>query len=217
MSAIASPRYPVAYEADYVEQRSRLTTFFRLVMIIPQLILGYALGIAIVVTVLISWFALLFTARYPEGLYGFNSDLVRWQARLQSYEYLLTDVYPPFGIGEHPEYPVRVTFAPRLEHYSRARVFFRGVLLVVLYPISFVYSALLTACAVGAWFYIMVKGRQHPGLQTGMVVAMAWSTRFSAYLALLTEHFPPFLPSGEQLLGPPRIDGPAPGAFLPPA
>ena len=63
--------YPVTFEADYVERRSRLTTFFRLLLVIPHLIVLYLWGIVAGIAVVIAWFALLFTARYPRGLYMF--------------------------------------------------------------------------------------------------------------------------------------------------
>jgi hypothetical protein len=61
----------VTFEADYVERRSRLTTFFRLLLVIPHLIVLYLWGIVAGIAVVIAWFALLFTARYPRGLYMF--------------------------------------------------------------------------------------------------------------------------------------------------
>src|SRR3954468_2026192 len=100
--------YPVGYEADYVEERSRLTTFFRYLMAIPVMIVMYVYGIGLLFSWLISGLVLLFTAKYPEGLYTFNSNALRFMTRLNGYTMLLTDQYPPFDLAEHPEYPVRV-------------------------------------------------------------------------------------------------------------
>ena len=65
--------YPVTFKADYVEKRSRLTTFFRLILAIPHIIFLYFYGLAAGVVVIIAWFALLFTGRYPPGMYDFVS------------------------------------------------------------------------------------------------------------------------------------------------
>jgi hypothetical protein len=46
----------------------------------------------------IAWFAILFTGRYPEGLYHFGSGVLRWNIRVDAYLLLLTDVYPPFSL-----------------------------------------------------------------------------------------------------------------------
>ena len=55
--------YPVTFELDYIERRSRLTTFFRGLLVIPQVIVFYLYSIAFIVVYIIAWFALLFTAR----------------------------------------------------------------------------------------------------------------------------------------------------------
>ena len=111
--------YPVRYQADYVERRSRLRTFFRWLLIIPHLIVAYVFGIAAVFSVLIAWFVLVFTARYPRGLYDFNSGMLRFFTRFNGYRWLVTDAFPPFGIAPDDNYPVRVHVDPPQERYSR--------------------------------------------------------------------------------------------------
>ena len=63
--------YPVTFKADYVEKRSRLTTFFRLLLAIPHLIASSSTCSPPEFVVIIAWFALLFTGRYPQGMYDF--------------------------------------------------------------------------------------------------------------------------------------------------
>ena len=67
--------YRVTFKADYVEKRSRLTTFFRLLLAIPHIIFLYFYGLAAGVLVIVAWFALLFTGRYPQGMYDFVARL----------------------------------------------------------------------------------------------------------------------------------------------
>src|SRR6476620_9608334 len=100
--------YPVGYEADFAVERSRLTTFFRYLLAIPQFLVAIVYGIGVLFAALLAWFALLFTARYPEGLYNFGAGVVRWGAPVTTYIYPISNKYPPFHLGEHPEYPVRV-------------------------------------------------------------------------------------------------------------
>src|SRR5690348_1216873 len=111
--------YPIGYECDFAEERSRLTTFFRYFLAIPLFIVGIVYAIGAIVSIVIAWFALMFTARYPEGLYGFVAGTNRFFTRVNAYFRLQTDAYPPFDLGEHPEYPVRLTIAPPKESYSR--------------------------------------------------------------------------------------------------
>jgi hypothetical protein len=77
---------------------SRLRVFFRGIILIPQFIVLYVVGIAFGVVGLIAWFAVLFTGVWPEGLRNFALGFFRWEFRVLGYYYLLTDVYPPFSL-----------------------------------------------------------------------------------------------------------------------
>ncbi|HEY1457742.1 MAG TPA: DUF4389 domain-containing protein [Solirubrobacteraceae bacterium] len=59
--------YPVTFEVDYVEQRSRLTAFFRLILAIPLLVWGYFYSLVNLIAIVIAWFAILITGRYPKA------------------------------------------------------------------------------------------------------------------------------------------------------
>ena len=72
--------YPVRYEADYVEPQNRAKTFFRWILVIPWLIVGSIYGPSPIVAIL-AWFAMLFTGRYPQGLYRFHAGFLRFPAR----------------------------------------------------------------------------------------------------------------------------------------
>lgn len=67
----------------------------------PHYIVLFFLGIATVICVLIGWFAILFTGKYPKGLFDFVVGVMRWDLRVDAYAFLLTtDVYPPFTLYE---------------------------------------------------------------------------------------------------------------------
>ncbi len=100
--------YPVTFEADYVEQRSRLTAFFRLILAIPLAIWLYFYGIVASIALVIAWFAIVITGRYPQALYDFIAGFTRSLSRFTAYAALLSDHYPPFGSSDNPEYPVRM-------------------------------------------------------------------------------------------------------------
>lgn len=77
--------YPVGFEMDYVKRRSRLTTFFRYILAIPQFVFAWFYAIAFYVVLIIAWFALLFTGRWPRGLYGFAGGFLRYITRFSAY------------------------------------------------------------------------------------------------------------------------------------
>jgi hypothetical protein len=105
--------YPISYEADpALEGRNRLTTFFRYFLIIPWHIVAGLYGIVAFFAAVIAWFAIVFTGRYPQGLYDFNAGYLRMVTRVNGFYYLLDDAWPPFGGNEDPGYPVRWVPAP---------------------------------------------------------------------------------------------------------
>jgi len=68
---------------------------------IPHYFVLFFLGIAAIVSIVIAWFAILFTGRYPRGLFDFVVGVVRWSLRVEVYAFLLTtDRYPPFSLSD---------------------------------------------------------------------------------------------------------------------
>ncbi|HSI79522.1 MAG TPA: DUF4389 domain-containing protein [Solirubrobacterales bacterium] len=68
---------------------------------IPHYIVLFFLHIGVLVSVIISWFAILFTGRYPRGLFGYVEGVLRWHNRVVAYTAtLVTDRYPPFRLRE---------------------------------------------------------------------------------------------------------------------
>jgi hypothetical protein len=81
-----------------LEDRNRLTVFFRLLLVIPHLVVFIFLGLAAFVVLVIGFFAVLITGAWPEGLRTFLVNVLRWSTRMMAYMYLLTDEYPPFTL-----------------------------------------------------------------------------------------------------------------------
>ena len=90
--------YPVKYTAVYPEKMSRMTTFFRALLIIPHLIVLGVLTIAMGFVTVIAWFAILITGKYPKGMHDFSVGYMRWYSRMYAYYFLQTDKYPPFSM-----------------------------------------------------------------------------------------------------------------------
>ena len=90
--------YPITVNFDCQEKVSRLTTFIRSLMIIPQWIALWAVGIAVGTIRFVAWWYILFTGRYPAWAFNFTSGYIRWYTRVNGYYLLLTDKYPPFSI-----------------------------------------------------------------------------------------------------------------------
>ena len=185
--------YPVSYAADYAaEGRNRLTTFFRYIVAIPWQIVMTLYGLVASIAIVIAWFALLFTGRYPEGLYNFVGGYVRMSARVNAFSYLLTDEYPPFNGEDDPGYPVRTGIPEPLDKYSRLKVFFRYIIGIPVMILGAIHAIILLVVTVIAWFAILFTGRHPEGLFGPARSATAYLTRAGAYFGLLTEDWPPF-------------------------
>jgi uncharacterized membrane protein HdeD (DUF308 family) len=105
-----SDRYPstdeeqsVHLDLDYPDVKQDLNRWLPLVkwiLAIPHYIVLFFLGIAAVFAVIFAWFAILFTGRYPRGIFDFVEGVLRWGLRVQAYALLLaTDRYPPFRLA----------------------------------------------------------------------------------------------------------------------
>ena len=86
---------------DAKQELSRGLPLVKWLLAIPHYVVLFFLGIGLVVVTLIAWFAILFTGRYPRGLFDYTVGVMRWSTRVTCYAILLTtDKYPPFRLGE---------------------------------------------------------------------------------------------------------------------
>ena len=184
--------YPVTFEADYIEHHSRLTTFFRLILVIPLIVLLWFYEIVAFFVVIFAWFAIVITGRFPDALYGFLAGFIRFLTRATGYSSLLVDPYPPFGGAPDASYPIRMDFDGPLPSYSRVKTGFRFILAIPVAVLRWAIGLLLEVAAIGAWFVIVITGRLPRGLFDVMVLASSYTARSDAYLLLLTETYPPF-------------------------
>lgn len=106
-SALLLDDYPPFGDAPYPAEidmpairgaRDRLVVAVRPILVIPQLLAVWLIGLVWCVTTIVSWFAILFTGRYPKPLYDFAVGALRWTTRVEAYALLLTDDYPPFAL-----------------------------------------------------------------------------------------------------------------------
>ena len=188
-SALIGPPPVHVAVAEPAPQR-RLTVAFRILLVVPHLFVLYFLFIGAEVVAFLGWWAALFTARLPEFAVTFQSGVVRWATRVQAYNFLLTDAYPPFNLDDDPTYPVRVAI-PEPQRLNRAAVFFRYFLAV---PAGLLGGILIygagTLMAFIAWLIVLITGQLPPSFHLAYTAVVRFQTRYICYFLMLTPTYP---------------------------
>lgn len=186
-----SSRYPVHLQVDYPTSLSRWKIFFKWLFVIPNaFVLGFV-GIAFWVISFFSWWAVLFTGKYPKGFFDFVESYQRWVVNLSVYASLLRDEYPPFSgaAGRYPAVHFSVDYPDRL---NQIMVIFRVFTVI---PAAIVYFFVGIAAAfvqfVG-WFAILFSGNMPRGLFDFVVGSIRWNQRIFSYYFFMTDAYPPF-------------------------
>jgi hypothetical protein len=202
--------YPISYEADFNSSPDRVSTFFRLILAIPWFIVLMFWGLLFYVTHFIAWIAVIILGRYPEWLYNFNSGVVRFLVRTSAWIYLQTDAWPPFGLKDDPNYPIRVHFPPPAQSQSRLKALFRLILVLPMLLVMYAVNYIHLASAIIAWLTIVFRGYLPEAINSIMTYCNAFYARVYGYFAILTDDYPPV--GLERAAGPPA----APAAPTPP-
>jgi len=191
-AAVRDTDYPLRFDVEYPEKLSHWKVLVKWLLAIPQFIIVYLLQIVLGVMVFIAFFAILFTKRWPQGMWDFAVQIERWTANVVVYGVMLMrDEYPPFS-GEPGEYPV--TFeVEQPQELSRLMIFVKW-LLILPHLIVLIFVWLASAVVVFiAFFAILFTGRYPRGMFDFLVGAMRWSTRVNLYGQWLqTDRYPPF-------------------------
>ena len=190
-AAAPAPGYPLRYDVEYPEHLSRLLIFVKWLLAIPQFIVVYLLSLIAEIFIFIAFFAILFTRKYPKGLFDFVVNYYRWNANVGAYVGLLRDEYPPFSwdAGKYPvtlevDYPEQFgRWMPLIKWFlvipHVIAIMFLGIIAVLLYLIAF--------------FAILFTGKFPRGMFDFIVGVTRWSYRVNAYaFLLLTDESPPF-------------------------
>src|ERR671914_1377560 len=139
--------YPARLEGQLDPALSRWLWLVKWLLIIPHAVVLVFLWIAFVVLTIVAGFAILFTERYPRGIFDFNVGILRWAWRVGFYSYaaLGTDRYPPFTLGPVPDYPATldVRYPEQLS---------RGLVLVKWWLLAIPHYLVLGVFLGGGWF-----------------------------------------------------------------
>jgi Domain of unknown function (DUF4389) len=186
--AVSPSGYPVQVDIPRPAKTSRLLLLLRIFLILPQLLFAIVVSVVALVLALINYLVVLITGH--AAFVGFLSGTVRYLTRVNAYWYFLVDKYPPFSLGEAPEYPVEVLVA-RPGHIHRWRIFSYILAfphLLILYGLQI----LVSFTTLVAFVIVLIFGRYPAGLFGLGVALMRYQARLAAYLYLVVDRYPPF-------------------------
>jgi Domain of unknown function (DUF4389) len=187
-----NPAYPVRLDVDYPDRLSRLLIFVKWLLAVPHYIALFFLAIGAYVVIVISWFAVIITGRYPQGMFDYIVGFLRWGVRVSAYVFLMTDKYPPFSLADDPSYPVRLEI-DYPERIARWRPLIHWLLVIPAAIAASLILLLAYICVFIAWFAILITGRFPQGMFDVVEIAFRWLMRVDAFQYWMTEPYPPFV------------------------
>jgi hypothetical protein len=210
--------YAARLEIDYPEKLDRMTSFFRIIWIIPiAIILGLVSGAGETVTNTVflneagevmrttrdtvgglasglaaaTALMIIFRQRYPRWWFDFSRELTRFEARVGAYAALLTDRYP--STVEEQSVHLEIDYPDVEQDLNRWMPLVKWFLAIPHYIVLVVLGLVAVVASVIAWFAILFTGRYPRSLFDYVVGVGRWSLRVAAYAVLMvTDQYPPF-------------------------
>ena len=206
---------PTPYKArlniDYPEKLDRITTFFRVIWIVPIVTIlslltvtgnstmnsqtgeqiggsgaGITAGLFVATTLM-----LVFRMIYPRWWFDFARELTCFSTRVGAYLFLLTDRYP--STVDEQSVHLEIDYPNINQDLNRWLPLIKWLLAIPHYIVLAVLGLLVLVVSIIAWFAIIFTGRYPPGYFNYVVGVFRWSLRVTAYAFLLvTDRYPPF-------------------------
>jgi hypothetical protein len=187
--ALLTPSYPVQFSVDYPDRSlSRVSTFFRLLLAIPILLIFFLVGEAVILSTLLM---VLFRRKYPKWWFDWNLELLKFESRIDAYILLLRDEYP--STDEEQAVHLEIPYPDASQELNRWLPLVKWLLAVPHYIVLFFLIIIALIVAIISWFAILFTGRYPVSLFNFEVGVVRWGNRVYAYaFMLVTDRYPPF-------------------------
>ena len=198
METAAGPQsgaYPLQLDLSGPLTIERWRVVGNLILVIPHLIIAWALQSLLEALAVVAFITILFTGNIPRGLFKFMAMILRYTWRVTTYLLFMRESYPEFAFTPSELDPGtdQATFSiPYPDRLSRGLIFIKWLLVI---PNLLVLCFVALAAAVEliiAWFAVLITGEWPEGMRRFVVGTIRWGTRVRAYLYLMTDEYPPF-------------------------
>lgn len=188
--------FDIVHQSNYSRIELIVRTFFgQLYIALPHGFLLFFVGIASLVLGFISWFAVLFTGRYPRSFFDFQVSLMRWSTRVYARMVNLSDGYPAFGLSAtddkivlHVAYPEKLSQGLLL-----LRLFFQAIYVYIPHGFCLLFRFIATGFVIFiAWWAVLFTGKYPAGMHAFVVGSFRWAMRVQLYVSFMTDKYPPF-------------------------
>ena len=202
--------YPVAVSGELQPDVGRWLWLVKWLLLIPHAIVLVFLWIAFVLLTIVAGVAILFTQRYPRGIFDFNVGVLRWTWRVWFYSYWAngTDRYPPFTLDAAADYPARldVAYPGELNRWLPLVKWLLAIPHLILVGLfvggwgwgpdddwaGWGFAELVGILVVIACVILLFTGRYPPTLFNFALGLDRWALRVAGYVGLMTDRYPPF-------------------------
>jgi len=195
--------FDIKYQESYSRGELLLRSFFGYIYIlIPHMFVLLFLTIAAIFINIIAFWAILFTGKYPKGMFEFQIKFRLWQLRVNARLLNLSDGYPAFGLDTIDD---NITFEMDYpESLSRGTLILRalfGVFYVIIPHMFILYFRMIGVYVVlfVAWWAVLITGKYPKGMFDFVVGTFRWALRLGLYMSNMTDTYPPF--TGKVLAG----------------
>ncbi len=184
--------YPVQLSVDYPEDgRNRLTALFRIILMIPIIIIVAMASAGAGYLSLATVPMILFRKKYPRWWFDFMLEIRRFSARVNAYTSLLRDEYP--STDEHQAVHLEIAYPDAGGQLNRFMPLIKWLLAIPHYVVLIILWICALVVTLIAWFAILIVGRYPRALFDFVVGTARWGERVNAYAFLLTtDKYPPF-------------------------
>jgi len=195
------PNHASKLAIEYPDKLSRVMVLLKfflgwLYVGIPHGICLFIYGFVAAIVIFIAFWAILFTGKYPRGMFDFVVGYLRWSMRVNAYmSCYMRDEYPPFS-GSEGDYPasVSVEYPERLSRGLLLLKVFLGWIYVGIPHgiVLYLYGIAVSVVIFIAFLIILFTARYPKGLFNFVAGYMRWSMRVNVYLLLMRDEYPPF-------------------------